>query len=293
MVSRFIPDSIKYGSLIAKAAADDEVPTAGYLQEEIKKLTFDPNACVGVEDALIARLDKRSSNVKLKTLRLIKLLCDDGAPGFRRDMQRRIKEVRDCLHWQGDPHPTMGDLPSKMVREAAQQVITVVFDAGPYVGAPSGGLGLTAASPPAHLAPRAAGSVDQRLPDLPPHMSQQQVPAPPQQSSGQGTGAAQGAGAATKYAGFGSENLRGAAGGGGDHKPLSSYFSNVPAPAAPAASAPRMDVMTPGSSVSMLAGGVMQMSKHGVASRPSPAVAARMQHHAALRSSLPSPPRMP
>ena len=287
MVSRFIPDSIKYGSLIAKAAADDEVPTAGYLQEEIKKLTYDPNACVGVEDALIARLDKRSSNVKLKTLRLIKLLCDDGAPGFRRDMQRRIKEVRDCLHWQGDPHPTMGDLPSKMVREAAQQVITVVFDAGPYVGAPSGGLGLTAASPPAHLAPRAAGSVDQRLPDLPPHMSQQQVPAPPQQSPGQG------AGAATKYAGFGSENLRGAGGGGGDHKPLSSYFSNAPAPAAPAASAPRIDVMAPGSSVSMLAGGVMQMSKHGVASRPSPAVAARMKHHAALRSSLPSLPRIP
>lgn len=290
MVSRFIPDSIKYGSLIAKAAADDEVPTAGYLQEEIKKLTYDPNACAGVEDALIARLDKRSSNVKLKTLRLIKLLCDDGAPGFRRDMQRRIKEVRDCLHWQGDPHPTMGDLPSKMVREAAQQVITVVFDAGPYVGAPSGGLGLTAASPPAHLAPRAAGSVDQRLPDLPPHMSQQQVPAPPQQSPGQG------AGAATKYAGFGSENLRGAGGGGGDHKPLSSYFSNAPAPAAPAApaaSAPRIDVMTPGSSVSMLAGGVMQMSKHGVASRPSPAVAARVKRHAALRSSLPCLPRIP
>jgi len=109
-------------SLVAKAAEDSEVPTAGYLQEELKKLTLEPDSCVGVEDALLARLEKRSSNVKLKTLRLIKLLCESGSPNFRRDMQRRIKEVRDCLHWQGDPHPTMGDLPNKMVREAAQQV---------------------------------------------------------------------------------------------------------------------------------------------------------------------------
>jgi hypothetical protein len=122
MVSRFIPDSIKYGGLVAKAASDDEMPPAGYLQEELKKLTFDPDGCAGVEDALIARLEKRSANVKLKTLRLMKLLCESGAPSFRRDMQRRVKEVRECLHWQGPPHPTMGDLPNKMVREAAQQV---------------------------------------------------------------------------------------------------------------------------------------------------------------------------
>ena len=122
MVSRFIPDSIKYGGLVAKAASDDEVPPAGYLQEELKKLTFDPDGCTGVEDALLARLEKRSANVKLKTLRLIKMLCESGAPTFRRDMQRRVKEVRECLHWQGPAHPTMGDLPNKMVREAAQQV---------------------------------------------------------------------------------------------------------------------------------------------------------------------------
>lgn len=124
-MSRFIPDSIKYGSLVAKAAADDEVPTAGYLQEELKKMTLDPDSCTGVEDALLARLEKRSSNVKLKTLRLIKMLCESGSPSFRRDLQRRIKEVRECLHWQGEPHPTMGDLPNKMVRETAQQVSTL------------------------------------------------------------------------------------------------------------------------------------------------------------------------
>uniref|UniRef100_A0A7S0E453 ENTH domain-containing protein n=1 Tax=Hanusia phi TaxID=3032 RepID=A0A7S0E453_9CRYP len=128
MVSRLIPDSIKYGQVVAKATSDDEVPCPGYLQEELKKLTFDMDACSVIEDQLLARLEKKSSNVKLKSLRIIKLLCDAGSPSFKRDMQRRTTAIRECLHWRGDPHPTMGDLPSQMVRETAQQVITAVFD---------------------------------------------------------------------------------------------------------------------------------------------------------------------
>ena len=31
-------------------------------------------------------------------------------------------QIRECLHWRGDPHLTMGELPSQMVRETAQQV---------------------------------------------------------------------------------------------------------------------------------------------------------------------------
>lgn len=110
-------------NLVAQAAADDDVPTAGYLQDEQKKLTLDLDAYIGVGDALIARLDKKSTSVKLKTLRLIKMLCKSGAPSFRCAMIRCIKEVRECLHWQGDPHPLLGDLPNKMVQEAAQQVL--------------------------------------------------------------------------------------------------------------------------------------------------------------------------
>jgi hypothetical protein len=32
------------------------------------------------------------------------------------------------LHWKSDPHPTLGDIPSKMVREAAQDAINAIFD---------------------------------------------------------------------------------------------------------------------------------------------------------------------
>jgi hypothetical protein len=36
--------------------------------------------------------------------------------------------IRECLHWKSEPHPTLGDIPSKMVREAAQEAITAIFD---------------------------------------------------------------------------------------------------------------------------------------------------------------------
>ena len=340
MVSRFIPDSIKYGGLVAKAASDDEMPTAGYLQEELKKLTFDPDGCTGVEDALIARLEKRSANVKLKTLRLMKLLCESGAPAFRRDMQRRVKEVRDCLHWQGPPHPTMGDLPNKMVREAAQQVrhpprarlgaaapgahseafrvsfsdsrcgrvaapqrlgavarparlsfaaselllllpqvINIVFDAAAPAPAPASGLGLMspsgAAAPPPHSSPAAqppvfqhsapAGSAQQPMP----------LPSPPQHkpSSAQPS-------TTSKYEGFGSDQFSGR-GSDPAHKPLSSYFSNVPAPAPSQAAGPGTSAAstaalgaaaTSGNAFALMSDGIMslsnKLSRVGVRDKP-------------------------
>jgi hypothetical protein len=40
-----------------------------------------------------------------------------------------MNPIRECLHWKSEPHPTLGDLPSKMVREAAQEAINAIFDA--------------------------------------------------------------------------------------------------------------------------------------------------------------------
>jgi hypothetical protein len=56
-------ESIK--SKISKATQDDETPTPGYLQEELKKLTQESSTCCEVEDHLLGRLQVRSSNVKV------------------------------------------------------------------------------------------------------------------------------------------------------------------------------------------------------------------------------------
>eukprot|EP00285_Hemiselmis_virescens_P001874 CAMPEP_0173413394 /NCGR_PEP_ID=MMETSP1356-20130122/81877_1 /TAXON_ID=77927 ORGANISM="Hemiselmis virescens, Strain PCC157" /NCGR_SAMPLE_ID=MMETSP1356 /ASSEMBLY_ACC=CAM_ASM_000847 /LENGTH=479 /DNA_ID=CAMNT_0014375427 /DNA_START=118 /DNA_END=1554 /DNA_ORIENTATION=- len=127
MVS-FLPDSLRYRQMIAKATSDDEAPAPGYLHEELRQLTNDAEACRHIQDALLARLEIKSSNVKLKGLRTLKFLCQKGSPNLKRDLQRRTHVVRDCMHWRCDPHPTMGELPAKMVREAAQETVNAIFD---------------------------------------------------------------------------------------------------------------------------------------------------------------------
>jgi hypothetical protein len=56
-------ESIK--SKISRATQDDETPTPGYLQEELKKLTQESSTCCEVEDHLLGRLQVKSSNVKV------------------------------------------------------------------------------------------------------------------------------------------------------------------------------------------------------------------------------------
>jgi hypothetical protein len=56
-------ESIK--SKVSKATQDDETPTPGYLQEELKKLTQESSTCCEVEDHLLGRLQVKSSNVKV------------------------------------------------------------------------------------------------------------------------------------------------------------------------------------------------------------------------------------
>eukprot|EP00286_Rhodomonas_abbreviata_P009510 CAMPEP_0181334656 /NCGR_PEP_ID=MMETSP1101-20121128/26388_1 /TAXON_ID=46948 /ORGANISM="Rhodomonas abbreviata, Strain Caron Lab Isolate" /LENGTH=448 /DNA_ID=CAMNT_0023444671 /DNA_START=243 /DNA_END=1586 /DNA_ORIENTATION=+ len=210
MVSTFLPDSMKYRNLVGKATSDDEVPTAGYLQEELKKLTFEPDACGTVEDAMLARLEKKSANVRLKTLRLMKILVESGAPGFKRDLQRRTQAVRDCLHFRGDPHPTMGDLPSRMVRDVAQEVINAIFDTE-NTGArqPPPPSATTAPSSSFSAPTNNASSVSSVSSSL---SSQQPAPQP------------------KKYAGFGSDSFSSSNSKDTGHRDINSYFSNSAAP---------------------------------------------------------------
>ena len=56
-------ESVK--SKVSKATQDDESPTPGYLQEELKRLTHDSTSCCELEDSILARLQVKSCNVKV------------------------------------------------------------------------------------------------------------------------------------------------------------------------------------------------------------------------------------
>ena len=85
-------------------------------------------ACKQLEDFLMKRLKKDNVHVKLKVLRVVKHCCLQGHATFRRDMQRHTSEVKEALNYRGAADPLHGDALNKAVRDAAQEVMTAIFD---------------------------------------------------------------------------------------------------------------------------------------------------------------------
>ena len=85
-------------SLVTKATSPDEVPTPGYMFNEIARITHaSADASKQLIDFLLKRLKKDNVHVKIKVLRVIKHCCMQGHATFRRDMQRHTTEIKECL----------------------------------------------------------------------------------------------------------------------------------------------------------------------------------------------------
>eukprot|EP00629_Pelagomonadales_sp_RCC1024_P009352 CAMPEP_0119264170 /NCGR_PEP_ID=MMETSP1329-20130426/3325_1 /TAXON_ID=114041 /ORGANISM="Genus nov. species nov., Strain RCC1024" /LENGTH=208 /DNA_ID=CAMNT_0007263915 /DNA_START=114 /DNA_END=737 /DNA_ORIENTATION=+ len=127
--------------MLARATSSEESPTPGYMYGEIARMTLASfDACRDVEDYLVKRCGNKNANVKLKALVIIRHVCDNGAPAFRKDLCRQLPAIKDCLHFTGPPDALRGDDPYRRVREAAREAVeAVTHDPGGGGGAP--GLG--------------------------------------------------------------------------------------------------------------------------------------------------------
>jgi hypothetical protein len=92
------------------------------------------------------RLKKDSPAVKLKTLLVLRHVVQKGNSFFRRELQRRTEDIRECLckrlcsffvsfhsvhlkcgtDFKGPPDPLRGDAPYQLVREQAQVHIFLI-----------------------------------------------------------------------------------------------------------------------------------------------------------------------
>ena len=116
-------------SLVTKATAPDEVPTPGYMFNEIARITHaSSDACHQLEAFLLKRLNKDNVHQKYKVLKVMKHCCTHGHMTFRRDMQRETTAIKACLSYRGTPDPMHGDTLNKAVRDMAQEVMNAVFD---------------------------------------------------------------------------------------------------------------------------------------------------------------------
>ncbi len=115
-------------SLLARATSSDSTPTPGYLYGEIARMTHsNPEECSQVAAYLLKKLQKPSGTVKLKVLNVIKHVCLKGRKDFKRAVQLRIQDVKECLSFTGPPDPLCGDEIYVMVKEAAKEAIQAVY----------------------------------------------------------------------------------------------------------------------------------------------------------------------
>lgn len=115
--------------VLNKATSADDIPTPGYMFGEISKMTFaDVSAPQQLADYLLNKLQKDNPHVKLKCLRIIKHVSEQGKADFRRCVAKKAEVVKACLMFRGTPDPLKGDAPNKMVREEADACVKAVFN---------------------------------------------------------------------------------------------------------------------------------------------------------------------
>ena len=108
-------------SILSRATSSDDTPTPGYLYGEIAKMTTQTyETSQKVQTFLLDRLKKKNHNVKFKCLTIIKQVCRQGRPEFKRDLQRNTAPIKECLQFRGPPDPLRGDEIYKRVRDAAE-----------------------------------------------------------------------------------------------------------------------------------------------------------------------------
>eukprot|EP01068_Selenidium_serpulae_P015974 Selendium_serpulae@DN6256_c0_g1_i10.p1 len=122
-------------ALLNKATRANDEATPGYLHKEIASMTY-ASATVGaeLEDFLLKRLNRDDPYVKLKVLKIIKYVSENGNPEFRRALQRKTEAIKQCMSYHGPAHPVRGDAPSHDVRVEAETCLKVLFGPENYSG---------------------------------------------------------------------------------------------------------------------------------------------------------------
>ncbi|CAI9739887.1 Hypothetical predicted protein [Octopus vulgaris] len=117
-------------NMLMKATSDDDKPIPGYLYDEVNKISYESTAyCTSLLEFLVSQLEKKSCHVKLKVLKLMTNLVEKGHPHFRQGLRRQANGIREATKFSGPPDPLHGTVPYLVVRQMAQNLSEVLFDA--------------------------------------------------------------------------------------------------------------------------------------------------------------------
>ncbi|XP_057310792.1 uncharacterized protein LOC130648730 isoform X4 [Hydractinia symbiolongicarpus] len=114
---------------LMKATSDSVSPTPGYLYTEITKITFESlDFCDHLVNFLVERLKKKSLHVKLKVLMVMRNVLEKGNGEFASGLRKQASGVRECKGISGPSDPLHGDVYYVNIRNAAAEVLDILFD---------------------------------------------------------------------------------------------------------------------------------------------------------------------
>ncbi|KAL4239251.1 AP-4 complex accessory subunit Tepsin [Mactra antiquata] len=116
---------VTYMNSIMKATSDDDKPIPGYLYE----ISFESaENCETLCSCLVDRLQSDSTNVKLKVLKLMKYIVENGHQNFRLGLLKKSTGIKEATKHSGPPDPLHGNVPYLMVRKIAKNLSEMLFN---------------------------------------------------------------------------------------------------------------------------------------------------------------------
>ena len=87
----------------------------------------DLDTCVALVDLFLARCVDSEAHTRLKALRSLKFLCQKARQEFRIQVQRKNQPIKECVSYRGTQDPLRGDTVNQAVRDAAKELMEVMF----------------------------------------------------------------------------------------------------------------------------------------------------------------------
>ncbi|SCM12265.1 conserved Plasmodium protein, unknown function [Plasmodium chabaudi adami] len=114
--------------ILNKATSSNDEPTPGYLYNEISQMAFCSKESLNmVGEYLLKKLQRTDLNVKLKTLKILKHLCDKKRSDFRNFLKKKIDIIKECQNCNIVHDQLKGDTPSMLVRKEATDLIKIIY----------------------------------------------------------------------------------------------------------------------------------------------------------------------
>lgn len=120
---------VNYLPRLTQATSDDGEPTPGYLLDEITKITYQSTSSSHqLVDYLLHRLNKSSTPVKIKVLKIIVYLINNGHKSFRQQLRQNDGSIKSTVLHSGPADPMLGNTLYKEVQKLAEETLDLLFN---------------------------------------------------------------------------------------------------------------------------------------------------------------------